>query len=188
MLRIRLTRTGKKGQPSYRIVVAEHTAPIKSKFIEVVGHYNLAVNPRILEVDQERVKYWISVGAKPTDRVATLLKGEGMENMDQYIGRRDLQRKKKKSSAEEDGGDGGGSAAVTEEKGNEEGGDEAAAEEKPAEDKPADEDKKEEAAAEEKAEEPKEEAKEEEKPAEEPKEEPKEEEAPAEEEKTDSDN
>ncbi len=165
MLRIRLTRTGKKSQPSYRIVVAEHTAPIKSKFVEVVGHYNLSVNPRELIVDQDRVKYWISVGAKPTDRVATLLKGEGMENMDQYIGRRDLKRKKKKQE-EAEGGEGGG-AAVTEE---------APADDAAPKEEPKDEEKVEEAKEEE------EKPKEDEKPAEEaPKEEPKDE-KPAEEE------
>ncbi len=111
MLKIRLTRTGKKSQPSYRIVVAEHTAPIKSQFVEIIGNYNISRNPRELIVDQDRVKYWISVGAQPTDTVATLLKGLGMEGMDKYIGRRDLQRKKKKTTEE----DSGGSAKVTEE-------------------------------------------------------------------------
>lgn len=101
MLRIRLTRTGKKSQPSYRIVVAEHTSPIKSKFVEIIGHYNLARTPRELVVDQDRVKHWISVGAKPTDSVATLLKSSGMDGMDKYIVKpRDLKRKKRNATEE----------------------------------------------------------------------------------------
>lgn len=101
MLRIRLTRTGKSNQPSYRIVVAEHTAPIKSQFVEILGHYNLARTPRELTVDQDRVKYWVSVGAKPTDSVAVLLKSLGMEGMDTFIVKpRDLKRRKRNATEE----------------------------------------------------------------------------------------
>lgn len=101
MLRIRLTRTGKNTQPSYRIVVAEHSSPAKAKFVEILGHYNISRTPRILEVNQDRVKYWISVGAKPSDTMAVLLKSLGMANMEQYIAPRTLKRKKKKGGAEE---------------------------------------------------------------------------------------
>ncbi len=160
MLKIRLTRTGKKGQPSYRVVVAEHTAPVKSNFVDTVGYYNVSRKPRELEIDQEKVKYWISVGAQPTDTVACLLKGLGMKDMDKYIGPRDLKRKKKKASEEDEGGE-TGSAEVTEAPA------EAPAEEAKAEE-PKEEPKAEEAPAEEaKAEEPKEEPKTEEPPAEE---------------------
>lgn len=112
MLRIRLTRVGKNTQPSYRIVVAEHTSPAKAKFVEILGHYNISRRPRILEVDQERVKYWISVGAKPSDTMAVLLKSLGMANMEQYIGPRNLKRKKKKGGEAEVAA--GGQAKVTE--------------------------------------------------------------------------
>jgi small subunit ribosomal protein S16 len=159
LLKIRLTKTGKKSQPSYRIVVAEHTAPIKSKFVEIIGNYNVSRNPRELTVDQDRVKYWMSVGAQPSDSVAVLLKGLGMEGMDKYIGARDLKRKKKKASEEEEKS--GGSAEVTE----------APAEEK-AEEVPVEEAKEEEKVEEAPVEEVK---------AEETKEEPAKEEAPAEE-------
>lgn len=96
LLRIRLTRTGKTRQVSYRIAVAEHTAPIKSKFIEIIGHYNLARNPRELVVDQDRVTYWISHGAKPTSTVASLFKKMGMKDMDSFIISRKSTKKKKK--------------------------------------------------------------------------------------------
>lgn len=112
MLKIRLTRTGKKGQPSYRVVVAEHTSPIKSKFVDTVGFYNVFRNPRQLELDQDKIKYWISVGAQPTDSVACILKGLGFTGMDKFIGPRDLKRKKKKASPEDDKPS--GSAQVTE--------------------------------------------------------------------------
>jgi small subunit ribosomal protein S16 len=131
LLRIRLTRTGKKSQPSYRIVVAEHTAPVKSKFVEIVGNYNISRTPRVLEVKQDRVKYWISVGAKPTDSVAVLLKSLGMEDMDKFIVKpRDLKRKKRNASEEEEA-----APAATVSEG---GGDDAPAPEAPAEEAPAD--------------------------------------------------
>lgn len=98
MLRIRFSRTGKVGQPSYRIVVAEHRAPVKGKCIAMLGHYMPARNPKVVSVDKEKVTYWISKGAIPTDSVASLLKKEGMKEMDRYLEPRD---KKKKPKGEE---------------------------------------------------------------------------------------
>ncbi len=168
MLRIRLTRTGKKNRPSYRIVVAEHTAPIQGKFIEVVGFYNPIENPKQLEFKEDRIKYWISVGAKPTDTVASLLKSKGMEGMDEYIAPRDKQRKKKGEEEEAPeasapAAEGDDEAAPTEEAPAEEVADEPAAAEAPAEEKPeeAKDEPKEEKAEEEAKDEPAEEAKEE---------------------------
>ena len=65
MLKIRMQRVGRIGQPSYRIVVAEHTAsPKAGKFVEKLGTYNPKTKQRTL--DTERVKYWMSVGAQPS--------------------------------------------------------------------------------------------------------------------------
>lgn len=100
MLKIRLSRTGKKSQPSFRIVVQEHTSPIKGKFIETLGHYLPSVNPKEFKADLERVKYWISVGAQPSDTVAGLLKNYGLEGMEKFMEPRNKKRKKKKEVAE----------------------------------------------------------------------------------------
>lgn len=78
MLRIRLTRTGKKHQPTYRIVVAEHSAPIKGRFIDILGYYLPTRTPKVLEVDGDKVKHWISVGAQATDTVHNLLVSKGI--------------------------------------------------------------------------------------------------------------
>ena len=78
MLKIRLSRTGKKNQPSFKVVVQEHTAPIKGKFVEELGFYRHAENPKVFKVNMERIKYWISVGAAPSDTLAVLLKKEGL--------------------------------------------------------------------------------------------------------------
>ena len=82
MLKIRLTRRGKKKQPIYRIVVAEHTMPIKGKFIEILGFYN----PRTKElvIKKEKIENWISNGAKPSDTVAALLRKEGFKLTEEF--------------------------------------------------------------------------------------------------------
>jgi len=71
MLRIRLTRCGKINQVFYRIVVAEAKRPIKGRFIEILGF----LNPHTKEISlkKERIQYWLSVGAKPSDTMHNLL-------------------------------------------------------------------------------------------------------------------
>jgi len=72
MLRIRLSRSGRRHTPTYRIVVAEHTAPIKGKHVEVLGYLDRSKKIEPIKIDGERYKYWLSQGAKPTIRVASL--------------------------------------------------------------------------------------------------------------------
>ena len=75
-LKIRLARGGAKKRPFYRIVVAEATAPRDGRFVERIGSYNPFLehgNSNRLVVDTERAKYWLSVGAQPTDRVVGFL-------------------------------------------------------------------------------------------------------------------
>lgn len=83
MLRIRLTRIGRKGQPKYRVVVAEHARPVKGKFIEVLGNYDPTTKQ--LTIKDDRVQYWISVGAQPSQTTARRLKEHGMKGMEKYI-------------------------------------------------------------------------------------------------------
>jgi small subunit ribosomal protein S16 len=61
MVKIRLRRTGKTKQPSYRVVVAD-------------SRYNPIRQPKVLEINGDRARYWLGVGAQPTETVATLLK------------------------------------------------------------------------------------------------------------------
>lgn len=74
MVRIRLRRTGKTKQPSYRVVVADQRSPRDGKFIEIIGHYNPIRQPKVLEIKADRARYWLSVGAQPSDTVTHLLK------------------------------------------------------------------------------------------------------------------
>jgi len=77
-VKIRLRRTGGKGQPSYRIVVADSRSPRDGRFIENVGNYQPRLDPPTFEVDDERVRYWLSKGAQPSDAVARLLVKKGL--------------------------------------------------------------------------------------------------------------
>jgi small subunit ribosomal protein S16 len=74
MVKIRLRRTGKTKQPSYRVVVADSRSPRDGKFIEIIGHYNPIRRPKVLEIKADRARYWLGVGAQPSDTVAGLLK------------------------------------------------------------------------------------------------------------------
>ena len=73
MLVIRLTRVGKKKQPSYRIVVQEKSKDPWGGAIEQLGHYDPLTDPATLNVKEERVRYWIEKGAQPSDTMWNLL-------------------------------------------------------------------------------------------------------------------
>lgn len=77
MLRIRLTRTGKKKQPSYRVVVADVEAKRDGRIVERIGHYNPLVQPEAYKIEEARALYWLSVGAQPSDAVRRLLEKQG---------------------------------------------------------------------------------------------------------------
>ena len=66
---IRLTRMGRKKQPFYRIAVTDSRKRRDGGWIELIGHYNPMVDEKTLVVDDERLDYWLSVGAKMSDRV-----------------------------------------------------------------------------------------------------------------------
>jgi small subunit ribosomal protein S16 len=76
--KIRLARVGSKKNPIYRVVVADSRSPRDGKFIEIVGRYNPQTEPSTIEVDEAKVKDWISKGAQPTDSVRRLLKAQGI--------------------------------------------------------------------------------------------------------------
>ena len=77
MVRIRLSRTGAKKQPSYRIVVADSEAKRDGRYIERIGHYNPRTEPLEYLLDEERALYWLSVGAQPSEAVQRLLDKQG---------------------------------------------------------------------------------------------------------------
>jgi len=76
MLKIRLSRTGKKHAPSFRIVVIPKERPRDGKAVEVLGHFNPSTNPPTLSVKRERLQYWLERGAQLTKPVEKLIKGK----------------------------------------------------------------------------------------------------------------
>ena len=74
MVVIRLRRAGSKKRPFFRVVVADSRAARDSSFVEILGHYNPRTKPAIVQVDKERVDYWLGKGAKPTDTMNALIK------------------------------------------------------------------------------------------------------------------
>jgi small subunit ribosomal protein S16 len=77
-VKIRLKKFGKKGSPHYRIVVADVRVPRDGRFIEEVGHFDPTKNPPLVGLKKDRVLHWLSVGAKPTERVKDIFKKEGI--------------------------------------------------------------------------------------------------------------
>ena len=78
MLRIRLRRVGKKGKPSYRIVVAEVTAPRDGKYLEWIGNYDPMADPPAITIKEDRAIQWLAQGAQPSDAVVRILSKRGI--------------------------------------------------------------------------------------------------------------
>lgn len=76
MLIIRLQRTGKKNQADFRIVLAEKQAPVKKKFVEVLGSYN--PRRKIFAINQERLSYWLGTKVPCSETVHNLLVSQGL--------------------------------------------------------------------------------------------------------------
>lgn len=77
-VKIRLTRTGAKGKPSYRVVVANSESPRDGKFLEIVGTYNPGKDPAETTLKEDRVREWLTRGARPTVTVSQLLEKKGI--------------------------------------------------------------------------------------------------------------
>ena len=76
MLSIRLARIGKKKMPNYRIVVIDRRKARNGRFTEIVGTYNPRKQPAELKLDSERIQYWLSKGAQPSDTVRSFLENQ----------------------------------------------------------------------------------------------------------------
>ena len=154
-LKIRLARGGAKKRPYYRIVIADSRSPRDGRFIERVGTYNPLLpkdHAERITLKEERIQHWLSVGARPTDRVhrfldtAGILKREPRNNpLKAQWGQKRQDREEARKEAEEKAAEEAAAAKAAEA--------EAPAEEAPAEEAPAeeaeadDDDKKDEAAS-----------------------------------------
>ena len=77
-VRMRLARVGSKKNPIYRVVVADSRSPRDGKFIEIVGRYNPQTDPSVIDLDEAKIKDWLSKGAQPSESVQRLLKAKNL--------------------------------------------------------------------------------------------------------------
>ena len=75
---MRLTRVGGKKDPVWRVVVADRRSPRDGRVIETIGRYNAQTDPSTIQIDEERARYWLGQGARPSDTVKKLLKTQGV--------------------------------------------------------------------------------------------------------------
>jgi len=73
-VRLRLMRTGKTKQPSYRVVAKEARSPRGGEYIELLGTYDPLTKPSSAKLNEERIRHWLSVGAQPTETVERLIR------------------------------------------------------------------------------------------------------------------
>lgn len=78
MVRIRLRRVGLKGQPSYRIVVADKESPRDGRFLEILGFYNPRTDPETIQLKEDLIYKWLSQGAQPSEAVRRLFERTGL--------------------------------------------------------------------------------------------------------------
>lgn len=78
MVAIRLSRVGKKNKATFRIIVSDKRQDTHGTALEILGSYNPHTSPATIELDVERAKYWLSVGAQPSDTVYNLFVEKGI--------------------------------------------------------------------------------------------------------------
>jgi len=98
-VKLRLRRMGKKKQPIYKMVAADSRSPRDGKFLEAVGFYNPLTNPHTLDLKEDRIMYWLNVGAQPTHTVKSLLRQKGITLKKELL-TKDLDEEKVKSEME----------------------------------------------------------------------------------------
>lgn len=95
MLVLRLQRVGRENTPAYRVVVSEKARSAKKGKLEILGHFHPSSSKAPFTCDLDRAKYWISMGAQPSDTVARLLGKAGLPHMEKFFVRYAKQRSKK---------------------------------------------------------------------------------------------
>ena len=86
MLRIRLRRVGKKGHPSYRIVVADSRALRDGAYVEWIGQYDPMTDPPTITLKEDRAIAWLKQGAQPSDAVKRILERDGIYDKVSIVG------------------------------------------------------------------------------------------------------
>ena len=98
-VKIRLSRFGAKKQPTYRIVVAEERSKRDGRLVEKIGHFDPRTDPPTIVLNEERARYWLGVGARPTDALGIILRRAGIS--DKYVKVHAARKSKSDKAAEE---------------------------------------------------------------------------------------
>lgn len=98
-VKLRLSRFGAKKQPTYRIVVVEEHSKRDGRIVERLGHYDPRTEPPTIVLNEERTRYWLGVGARPTDAMGVLLRRAGIS--DKFVRERAARKSKAVQAAEE---------------------------------------------------------------------------------------
>ena len=77
-VKIRLMRRGARGQPFYRLVIADSRSPRSGRYIETVGFYNPRTDPSTMQVNADKVLAWLQKGARPSDAARVVLEKTGV--------------------------------------------------------------------------------------------------------------
>ncbi len=106
MLKIKLTRLGKKNQPHYRIVINEARDKRDGSYVEMIGYYAPMQTPKVLELDIKKYDSWITKGAQPTETVAYLYEvakaGKGFPEKKKKLSKKQLAKKEEAKQAKEE--------------------------------------------------------------------------------------
>jgi small subunit ribosomal protein S16 len=106
LLKIHLSRVGKKKRPAYRIVVADSRAARDGANIEIIGHYDPLTDPPTIVINEERAAHWLEHGARPSEAVAKLLarkKAGGQEEQEPILAAVESEGEKEPSVPETEG-------------------------------------------------------------------------------------
>ena len=90
---IRLSRTGKKKQVSYRVVVTDSRAPRDGRHLEQIGSYDPRKDPPLAQIRTDRLQYWLERGARPSMTVAQIIKRQGLAGKPAPVAAKPLEAK-----------------------------------------------------------------------------------------------
>ena len=97
--KIRMQRTGSRNHPAYRVVVTDSRSPRDGRFIEKVGFYNPTATPVLIQLEEERIEYWLEHGATPSDSVKALFKRQKQGKLEELTGKPKAKERKAAAKA-----------------------------------------------------------------------------------------
>ena len=100
-VRLRLTRKGRKKSPFYRVVAIDSRKPREGRALEVLGFYDPTKNPVFVDLDKEKIQYWLSVGAQPSRVVSRLMASVGLGKAEKVVSSQQKVAKKDRKKSDD---------------------------------------------------------------------------------------